>query len=249
MRPAQQSFSRFWISWTLVAIVAAACMYLPPFGVLDWFGLGERLQPYFGVVYLIQLIIQFILFWLMAAIGQWLVIRQRLPHGQRWGVMTFVGGTIATVGYSIAGSLLEPVWAKFLGVRVHSLDLPLFFQRQHYVHEAVFLAVQGAVFGGLLALLQSLVASFRGLGRFYLIAFSALAGAVALNLVWCVASLTMTSGGWYWYSEFVLRSAGLEVLVPPLLWVLYSAFIGIGLHYALNRRRRSAEDAIISSFD
>jgi hypothetical protein len=221
-------------------------MYIRPFGVLDWFGLGERLQPYFGVVYLIQLI----LFWLMAAIGQWLVIRQRLPHGQRWGVMTFVGGAIATAGYTIAGSLLEPVWARLLGGRVHSLSVQLFFARPNYFHETVFLAVQGAVFGGLLALLQSLILPFRWPGRFYLVAASTLVGAVALDLVWCVAApVMMGSSGWYWYSGLLFRAVGLEVLISPLLWVIYSALIGIVLHYGMSRSRRSEQDAITSSFD
>jgi len=162
--------------------------------------------------------------------------------------MTFIGGAVATVGYTAAGSLLEPVWASLIGVRVDSFGVPLFFQRPHYVHETLFLAVQGAAFGCLLGLLQSLVSPFRWPGRFYLVAFSSLVGAVALDLSWCLAALVMmTSGGWY--SGFLLRAVGLNVLVPPLLWVVYSALIGIGLHHAINRWCRSKEHVITASFD
>src|SRR5262245_2385822 len=77
---------------------------------LDWFRLGDLVQPYLGVVYVTKVV----LCWLMAAIGRGLVMRPRLPHGRRWRVMTSVGGAIATAGCTTAGSLIGPVWAKLL---------------------------------------------------------------------------------------------------------------------------------------
>ena len=56
----------FWLAWTLVAIVAAACMYLPSEAPLRWLGVS----PYAFPLYLGLSLSQLILFWLVAAGGQ-----------------------------------------------------------------------------------------------------------------------------------------------------------------------------------
>ena len=219
-------------------------MYLPPDAPLRWLGVAERLNPYLGLLYLSQLI----LFWLVAAGGQGMVLRWRLPHGRRWGFLTFIGGVVATMGYTVAGSVLAPLWIEFIGVQVRPLGVPLFFIQLNYLQETLFIAVQGAVFGGLLAFLQAAALPFGWRGRLYLVVLSAVVGAVSLDLVRFVAALVMTIST-SWYSGIVFRVVGLSAPVPALLWILYSALTGMALYYAINRWRRSERDAITSAFD
>src|SRR4030095_2712638 len=95
----------FWRAWTLASIVAAACMYLPPEAVLRWLGVAGRLNPYLALLYLSQLI----LLWLVAAGGQGMVLRRLVPRGRRRGVLTCIGGVVAHMSYTVAGSALAPV--------------------------------------------------------------------------------------------------------------------------------------------
>jgi len=139
-------------------------MYLPPDVPLQWLGIAERLNRYLALFYLSQLI----LFWLVAAGGQGMALHWLLPQGRRWGFLTFVGGMVATMGYTVAGLLLAPVWTEFLGVRVRPMETPLFFFQPNYLHQTLFLAVLGAVFGGLLAFLQAAALPFGWRRRPYL---------------------------------------------------------------------------------
>jgi len=238
------SLPGFWLAWILASIVAAACMYLPPDAPLRWLGVAERLNPYLGLLYLSQLI----LFWLVAAGGQGMVLRWRLPHGSRWGFLTFIGGVVATMGYTVAGSVLAPVWTEFLGVQVRPFGVPPFFFQPNYLQETLFIAAQGAVFGGILAFLQAAALPFGSRGRLYLVVLSAAVGAVSLDLVWLAATFFMMTST-SWYSGIVFRAVGLSVPVPALLWILYSALTGMALHYAITRWRRFEGDAITSAFD
>ena len=219
-------------------------MYLPPDAPLRWFGVAERLNPYLGLLYLSQLI----LFWLVAAGSQGMVLRWRLPHGRRWGFLTFIGGVVATMGYTVAGSALASAWTESLGVQVRPFGVPLFFIHPNYLHQTLFFAAQGAVFGGLLAFLQAGALPFRGRGRLYFVALSGFVGAVSLDLVWLAAALVMMTST-SWYSGIVFRAVGLSVPVPALLWILYSALTGIALQYAITRWHRSERHAITSAFD
>jgi hypothetical protein len=219
-------------------------MYLPPDAPLRWLGVAERLNPYLGLLYLTQLI----LFWLIAAGGQGMALRWRLPHGGRWGFLTFIGGVVANMGYTVAGSFLAPVWTELLGVRVRPFGVPLFFIQPNYFQETLFIAVQGAVFGGLLAFLQAAALPFGWRGRLYLVVLSAFVSAVSFDLVWFAAAFVMMTST-NWDSGIVFRAVGLSVPVPALLWILYSTLIGMALHYAINRWRRSERGAIISAFD
>jgi hypothetical protein len=240
------SIPGFWLAWILGSIVAAVCMYLPPAAMLRWLGVAERLNLDVGLLYLS--LSQLILFWLVAAGGQGMALRWRLPHGRRWGFLTFIGGMVATIGYMVAGSAFAPVWTEFLGVQVRQFGVPLFFIRPNYLQETLLIAAQGAVFGGLLAFLQATALPFGWRGRLYLVVLSAFVGAASLDLVWFVATLVMmtpTRG----YSGFVFRAVGLSVPIPPLLWITYSALTGIALHYAIKRWRGSERDAITSAFD
>jgi hypothetical protein len=219
-------------------------MYLPPDAPLRWLGVAERLNPYVGLLYLTQLI----LFWLVAAGGQGMVLRWRLPHGGRWGFLTFIGGVVATMGYTVAGSVLAPVWTELLGVRVRPFGVPLFFIQPNYLQETLFIAVQGAVFGGLLAFLQAAALPFGWRGRLYLVV---LIGRCRSRLVGSrmVCRRLGDDDIDHWYSGIVFRVVGLSVPVPALLWILYSTLTGMALHYAINRRRHSERDAITSAFD
>jgi hypothetical protein len=219
-------------------------MYLPPDAPLRWLGVAERLNPYVGLLYLTQLI----LFWLVAAGGQGMVLRWRLPHGRRWGFLTFIGGVVATMGYTVVGSVLAPLWTEFIRIQVRPLEVPLFFIQPNYLQETLFIAVQGAVFGGLLAFLQAAALPFGWRGRLYLVVLSAVLGAVSLDLVWLAAALIMMTST-SWYSGIVFHAVGLSVPVPALLWIVYSALTGMVLHYAINRWRRSERGAIMSAFD
>ena len=177
-----------------------------------------------------------------------MVLRWRLPSGRRWGFLTFIGGVVATMGHTVAGFALARLWTELVGTQVRPFGVPLFFIQPNYLHQTLLLAVQGAVFGGLLALLQVAALPFRLRGRLYLVALSALVGAVSLDLVWLAIDLVMMTST-SWYSGILFRAVGLSVPVPPLLWILYSVLTGIALHYAIKRWRGSERDAITSAFD
>lgn len=209
-----------------------------------WLGIGREADPYFGLLYLGQLI----LLWLVAASGQAMVLGWRLPNSRRWGFLTFIGGVVATMGHTVAGFALARLWTELVGIQVRPFSVPLFFIQPNYLHQTLLFAVQGEVFGGLLALLQVAALPFRSRERLYLVALSAFVGAVSLDLVWLAAALVMMTST-SWYSGIVFRAVGLSVPVPPLLWILYSVLTGVALQYAITRWRRSERDAVTSAFD
>lgn len=219
-------------------------MYLRPDDLLRWLGVAVQPYSYLTPLYLSQLI----LFWLVAAGSQGMVLRWRLPHARRWGFLTFIGGVAATISYKVAGSVLASAWTEFLDVEIRPFGVPLFFIQLNYLQETLFIAVQGAVFGGALAFFQAGALPYGRRGRLYFVVLSAVVGAVSLDLVWLVAALVMMTPT-SWYSGVVFRAAGLSDSIPALLWILYSASTGIALHYAIKQWHRSERDAIASSFD
>jgi hypothetical protein len=175
-------------------------------------------------------------------------MRRRLPHGGRWGFMTFFGGMVATMLYTAAGPLLQSVWMQLFGVRVNPVGVALFLFQTNNLHQTFFFALQGAIFGAAFASLQSLASPFRWRGRVSFVALSTLAGAVALAFVWFShATIVMTSLGAY--TGIVLGLVGVTSFVSPLLWVTYSVITGVGLHHLMSRWRRSQQDTIASAFD
>ena len=152
------------------------------------------------------------------------------------------------MSYTVAGSVLAPVWTEFIGVQVRPFGVPLFFIRPNYLQETLLIAVQGAVFGGLLAFLQATALPFGRRGRLYFVVLSAFVGAASFDLVWFVAASVMTTPTG-WHPGIVFSAVGLSVPVPPLLWIAYSVLTGIALHYAIRRWRGSERDAITSAFD
>jgi hypothetical protein len=239
-----ESHSRFWVAWLSASALAAAITYLRPIDVLAWLGVVEPLRPYLGLLYLGQLVA----FWSTAAIGQWVVMRRRLPHGGRWGVMTFFGGLVATLLYTAAGPFLQSIWVQLFGVRVNPVGVALFLFQTNNLHQTLFFALQGAVFGAALASLQSLTAPFRWRGRVFFVALSTLAGAVALAFVW-FSHATILTTGLDDYGGIVLGFIGVTSFVSPLLWIAYSMISGAGLHRLIVRWYRSRQEAITSSFD
>jgi len=225
-------------------VLAAAIIYRRPIEVLADLGIVEQIRPYLGLLYLGQIVA----FWAVAAIGQWLAMRRRVPYGGRWGIMTFLGGLVATFAYVPVGSLLQPVWAELFGVRVNSVGRALFLFRTDNLAQTLFFALQGAVFGCLFGLLQSLTLPFHWRGRASFVGLSILAGAIALGLVWFThATAVMTSLARFW--GIVLGFVGVTSFISSLFWIVYSALTGVGLHRLLRLWRRSQHDAITSSFD
>ncbi len=239
-----EAHSRFWVAWASASVLAAAITYFRPIDILAWLGDVEQLRPYLGLLYLGQLVA----FWSTAAIGQWVVMRRRLPHGGRWGVMTFFGGMVATMLYTSVGPFLQSIWIQLFGVRVNPVGVALFLFQTNNLHQTLFFALQGAVFGAVLASVQSLTVPFRWYGRTSFVALSTLAGAVALAFVWFShATILMTGLGDY--GGIVLGFVGVTSFVSPLLWIAYSVISGAGLHRLMSQWSQSQQDTIASSFD
>jgi hypothetical protein len=162
--------------------------------------------------------------------------------------MTFFGGLVATFVYIAAGWFLQPLWTELFRVRVNPVGLALFLFQTDNVAQTLFFSVQGAIFGCVFASLQSLTSPFSWRGRVSFVALSIPAGAIALGLVWFIhAAIVMTPLGSYW--GMVLGAIGVTSFVSPLLWIVYSALTGVGLHRLMTLWRRSQQDAITSSFD
>ena len=179
-------------------------------------------------------------------------MRRRLPHGGRWGIMTFLSGLVATFVYIPVGSLLQPIWTELFGGRVNPVGKALFLFQTDSFPQTLFFALQGTVFGCLFGSLQSLALPFHWRGRTSFVGLSILAGAIALALVWFThATLVMRPLGSYWgsYWGIVLGFVGVTSFVSSLFWIVYSAIVGIGLQRLIARWRQSRKTAVISAFE
>jgi hypothetical protein len=167
---------------------------------------------------------------------------------QALGFDDFCGGLVATVVYPASGLLLQPIWIDLFGVRVYPVGEAPFLLQTNSLHETFFFALQGAIFGCVLASLQALALPFRWSSRIASIALSASAGAAALGFVWFShATIVMTPLGAYW--GLVLDLVGVPNFVSALFWIAYCAIVGIGLHRLMVRQRRSERATIASAFD
>lgn len=227
-------------------LIPTAYLYICPTELPTTFGNAERYGTYPGALELSCIAV----FWLLVGIGQWWAIRRWLPHAAVWCIVTCLGGILATGVYHIGGRLLVPLWAYLFGVAPKPAGIALFLMGTNGLHQTLFFALQGALFGMVLGTVQSLLAPLRWSHKVAFVALSVFAGAVALGLVWLAHSSAIS------YLQLpnrffgiILRAIGVTKLVPPLAWIVYSVITGLCIGTLLMRTSEAKEASVASRFD
>src|SRR5262249_510565 len=138
---------------------------------------------------------------------------------------------------------------ELFGATVKRVGLALVASGRNNIHQTLFFAFDGAIFGCLLSALQSLALQLRWRGRVSFITLSALAGSIALASVWVSHAMALWAhfhGPW---GRVVFEIISVTNFVSPLMWIAYSVLTGAVLHYLMSRGRRAQRQAITSAFD
>lgn len=193
-------------------------------------------------------------FWLLVATLQSWAMRRWLPRPARCGVATFLGGLCATAAYPLGGMLLMPLWADLFGVVPKPAGVAPHFIGVNRIHQLMFFALQGMLFGGVIGIVQSSLIPSRWLHRAVFAAISGVAGALAFGLVWF--GFTSTFGSYDALSRLLGRSYGVMLnaigvtkLMPPLAWLIYASIAGVVMDRTAALWWRAKHEGLASRFD
>lgn len=193
-------------------------------------------------------------FWLLVATLQSWAMRRWLPRPAKWGLLTFLGGLCATAAYPLGGMLLMPLWADLFGVVPKPAGVAPYFIGVNRIHQLMFFALQGMLFGGVIGIVQSSSIPSRWLHRVAFAAISVVAGALAFGLVWIAFTSAIPSfdslgrllGRFY---GVMLNVIGVTKLMPPLAWVIYASIAGVLIDRTAAPWWRARQESLASRFD
>lgn len=234
------------LSWLPAVLGPTGVLYICPTALRPMFNNADFHATFPGLQELSCLTF----FWLLVGAAQWWAFRRLFPRAMNWGIMTFLGGLIATGAYHVAGRLLVPTWADLFGVAPKPVGIGLFLIGTSTLHQTLFFALQGMFFGVILGTLQSLSVPFRCLQRVTFVIVSLFAGAVALGFVWIVhwsviSSVTLPNP----LLGPTLRAIGVTKLMSPVVWIVYSLITGLcAIRFALGIKQWK-DEMVASSFD